>query len=88
MSANAPLLEVRDLYKHFPFTRGILFSKTVGHVQAVDGVSFSIAEGETLGLVGESGCGKTTVSKLVLDLEHPTSGEVLLRGTSHSRLAQ
>ncbi|MCB1739771.1 MAG: ATP-binding cassette domain-containing protein [Gammaproteobacteria bacterium] len=78
--SEAPLLEVKNLYKHFPYTRGIVFAKVVGHVKAVDGVSFEIAAGQTLGLVGESGCGKTTVSRLVLDLESPTGGEVLLDG--------
>ena len=75
-----PLLRVENLSKHFPVTRGILFSRTLGHVKAVDDVSFTIAAGETLGLVGESGCGKTTTSRLILNLEEPTSGRVLLDG--------
>ena len=74
------LLRVTNLRKHYPFTKGILFARTVGHVKAVDDVSFTIAAGETLGLVGESGCGKTTTSKLVLNLEEPTSGQILLQG--------
>jgi oligopeptide/dipeptide ABC transporter ATP-binding protein len=75
-----PLLRVRDLTKHYPFTKGILFAKTLGVVKAVDGVSFDINAGETLGLVGESGCGKTTTSKLILNLEPPSSGEISLEG--------
>jgi len=71
-----PLLEVRNLVKHFPVKGGIL-QRTVGMVQAVDDVSFTIARGETLGLVGESGCGKTTVGRLILRLIPPTSGQIL-----------
>ncbi len=72
----APLLSVRDLKTHFPVKRGI-FQRTVDHVRAVDGVSFDLAPGETLGLVGESGCGKTTVGRTVLRLIPATSGEVI-----------
>ena len=74
-----PVLEVTGLKKHFPVKKGIL-RRTVGHVYAVDGVSFSIAEGETLGLVGESGCGKSTVARTVLRLVEPTEGSIRLRG--------
>jgi peptide/nickel transport system ATP-binding protein len=73
------LLEVRDLKKHFPLRGGVLGS-TTGHVYAVDGVSFTINRGETLSLVGESGCGKSTVGRCILRLTEPTSGEVILDG--------
>ena len=70
------LLDVRGLKKHFPIQRSFLLSRTVGHVRAVDGVSFYIRERETLGLVGESGCGKTTTGRLILRAYEPTAGEV------------
>ena len=77
--APRPLLDVRDLKVHFPVRRGIL-QRIVDHKRAVDGVSFSIARGETLGLVGESGCGKTTVGRAILRLVPATGGEVLFDG--------
>ena len=76
---GANVLEVRDLVKHFPLTRGIVFKRTVGWVKAVDGVSFDLRKGETLGLVGESGCGKSTVAKLLMALERPTAGTIRYR---------
>src|SRR5881275_2353284 len=78
-TAEAPLLSVRNLVKHFPVKKGIL-QQTVGQVHAVDGISFDIAEGETLGLVGESGCGKSTAGKAILKLIDPTAGEVRIDG--------
>ena len=77
---NTELLRVENLKKHFPVTKGLVLQKTVGHVQAVDGISFSINHGETMGLVGESGCGKTTTTKLILKLENPTEGNIYLNG--------
>jgi oligopeptide transport system ATP-binding protein len=74
------LLEVKGLVKHFPITRGILFQKQVGAVQAVNGLNFSIKKGETLGLVGESGCGKSTTGRLILRLIEPTAGMVKFEG--------
>lgn len=74
-------LEVENLVKHFPiFSRGILLKKRIGAIHAVDGVSFSIKKGETFGLVGESGCGKTTTARTILNLDQPTSGQVYLEG--------
>src|SRR5215468_2834281 len=74
------VLEARALTKHLPVSRGAILSRTVGTVKAVDGVNFVLRRGETLGLVGESGCGKTTTARLVLCLERPTSGGILYRG--------
>lgn len=75
----APLLEVKNLTKHFPIKRGLM-AKTVGHVQAVTDVSFDINPGETLGLVGESGCGKTTIGRSILRLIEPTAGTIVFDG--------
>jgi oligopeptide transport system ATP-binding protein len=76
---SEPLLEVRNLHKHFPIGGG-MFTKPVGVVRAVDGVSFTIRKGETLGLVGESGCGKTTTGRCILQLEQPTGGSIVFEG--------
>ncbi|MFJ4092187.1 ABC transporter ATP-binding protein [Kitasatospora sp. NPDC089913] len=81
-----PILEVRDLVKHYPLTQGIVLKKQVGAVRAVDGVSFSLVKGETLGIVGESGCGKSTLAKVLMNLEKATSGQVLFKGEDITRL--
>jgi oligopeptide transport system ATP-binding protein len=79
--AQAPdLVTIRNLKMHFPVTGGALIPGVAAHVKAVDGISFTIRKGETLGLVGESGCGKTTTGRCILRLEHPTGGEILFDG--------
>src|SRR5688572_29110617 len=83
IAARQPLLRVSGLQKLFPIRKGFL-KRTVGHVRAVDGVSFHIDEGETLGLVGESGCGKTTTARCILRAIEPTAGEVFMRVTDGS----
>ena len=85
-----PLIQVRDLKMYFPVTDGVLIQRTVAHVKAVDGISFDIMPGETLGLVGESGCGKSTTGRCILQLEKPTSGEILFHGDNlnHMRRAE
>ncbi|MFB9237376.1 ABC transporter ATP-binding protein [Plantactinospora siamensis] len=80
------ILEVRDLVKHYPVTRGVVFKKTIGQVRAVDGVSFDLHRGETLGVVGESGCGKSTLSRVLMSLEPPTGGQVLYKGRNVATL--
>jgi len=82
------LLEVNDLKVHFPIKRGLLFDRTVGHVYAVDGVSLAVRKGETYGLVGESGCGKTTLGRGILRLIEPTSGQVIFDGTDIAALGK
>ena len=82
---GGPLLEVQNLKKHFPITRGF-FSRVAGHVLAVDGVSFHIEKGETLGLVGESGCGTSTVGRTLLKLLEPTGGSIKVKGTDITNL--
>jgi oligopeptide transport system ATP-binding protein len=85
-SSQHPLLEVRNLKMHFPVTEGVMVRKVVATVKAVDDVSFSLRAGETLGLVGESGCGKTTTGRCILQLERPTAGEIIFEGEDLAKL--
>jgi oligopeptide transport system ATP-binding protein len=87
-SGGRPLLEVTDLVKHFPIKAGILFDRQIGAVQAVDGITFTVGEGETLGLVGESGCGKSTACRTILRLIEPTSGRVVFDGDEISAMSK
>ncbi|MGW5971451.1 ABC transporter ATP-binding protein [Streptomyces sp. NPDC055186] len=82
-----PLLEVSGLVKHYPLTRGIVIRKQVGAVKAVDGVDFALDRGETLGIVGESGCGKSTVARMLVHLERPTAGTIRYKGEDITRLS-
>jgi peptide/nickel transport system ATP-binding protein/oligopeptide transport system ATP-binding protein len=79
-AAGAPLVEVRNLKKHFPITRGIIFQKQIGAIRAVDDLNFDVMRGETLGIVGETGCGKSTTARLLIRLIDPTSGEIRFEG--------
>ena len=81
-----PLLEVRGLRMHFPITEGVVVHRKIGEVKAVDGIDFWVRRGETLGLVGESGCGKTTTGRCILRLERPTAGEILFDGVDIAKL--
>ena len=85
---DAPLLEVRNLTKHFPITQGSIIRRRAGAVKAVDGVNFAISAGETLGLVGESGCGKSSVGELLVRLIEPDSGTILYDGKDLTSLSQ
>ena len=80
MKEEKTILQVRDLHVHFPVKRGIIIKKTVAEVKAVDGVSLDVKAGETVGLVGESGCGKTTTGRAILKLVEPTSGQIVYQG--------
>lgn len=86
--AGETILEVKNLVKYFPITKGFIFQRQVGAVKAVDDVSFSIRQGETLGLVGESGCGKTTTGRVILRLMEPTSGEASFEGRNIFKLSK
>ena len=83
-----PLLEVKGLHMHFPISEGMLMRRSVGEVKAIDGVNFTIQRGETLGLVGESGCGKTTTGRCILRLENPTAGEIIYDGVDLAGLSR
>lgn len=87
LAGGEPLIKVRNLKKHFPIRRGVL-QRQVGAVQAVDGVSFDIIKGETLGLVGESGCGKSTAGRTILQLLKPTAGDVYLNGQDLTKMGR
>ena len=88
MATNGePLLVVEDLVKHFPITRGIVFQKEIGRVRAVDGVSFTLEKGQTLGVVGESGCGKSTMARCVMRLLEATSGKITFDGRDITKLS-
>src|SRR5919201_6051845 len=82
------LLIVEDLEKYFPVTRGIIFQKQIAAVKAVDGVSFTVHEGETLGVVGESGCGKSTMARCIMKLLEPTAGRIVFDGRDITKLSR
>jgi len=87
MTTDTPLLEVRNLAKHFPIKGGLL-NREQARVYAVDGISFTVKAGETLGIVGESGCGKSTIGKTILRLEDPTEGQILLKGKDITNISR
>ena len=84
--AGEELLVVEDLQKYFPVTRGIIFQKQIAAVKAVDGVSFTVRAGETLGVVGESGCGKSTMARCIMRLLDPTGGRIVFDGRDITKL--
>ena len=88
MAAGEDLLVVEDLVKHFPVTRGIVFQKQVASVKAVDGISFTVKQGETLGVVGESGCGKSTMARCLMRLLDPTGGRITFAGRDITHLSR
>jgi oligopeptide/dipeptide ABC transporter ATP-binding protein len=87
-NGSQPLLVVEDLEKHFPITRGIVFQHEIGRVRAVDGISYSVSKGETLGVVGESGCGKSTMARCVMRLLEPTGGKITFDGRDITKLSR
>ena len=86
MITDQTVIEVKNLFKYFPITEGIIRQKTVANIHAVDNVSFKVNKGETFGLVGESGCGKTTIARMLLRLETPTKGEIYINGTDITKM--
>ncbi len=88
MDKKETILQVRDLHVHFPVKRGIIIKRTVAEVKAVDGISLDVRDGETVGLVGESGCGKTTTGRAILKLIEPTSGQIIYKGEDISSYTQ
>src|SRR2546425_7264346 len=88
MAKGEQLLVVEDVKKYFPVTRGIILQKEIASVKAVDGVSFTLNEGETLGIVGESGCGKSTLARCIMRLLDPTAGRIVFEGRDITRLSR
>ena len=86
--AGQELLVVENMKKHFPVTQGIIFQKEIASVKAVDGVSFTLKEGETLGIVGESGCGKSTLARCIMKLLEPTGGRIIFEGRDITNLSR